>query len=70
MVISPDDISIVKQQISDVWEKIQNREFYKGCGKEDCHWCGFVKTNNLAVALHEVEDEEEVWEMDNHDLQD
>lgn len=58
VVISPADITTVTEQISQTWEKIQNREFYTGCGKEDCHWCNFVKTNNLAVVLHELEEEE------------
>jgi DNA helicase II / ATP-dependent DNA helicase PcrA len=58
IVITPQDITTVTHQISEVWQKIQNRDFYTGCGKEDCHWCNFVKTNNLAVALHEVEEEE------------
>lgn len=60
IVITPADIETVTQQITTTWEKIQNKEFYTGCGKEDCHWCNFVKTNNLAVALHELNDEEEV----------
>jgi len=55
LLITPADITTVTQQITSTWEKIQNREFYIGCGKEDCHWCNFVKTNNLAVALHEEE---------------
>jgi DNA helicase II / ATP-dependent DNA helicase PcrA len=59
IVITPEDITTVTQQIVSVWGKIQNREFYTGCGKPDCHWCNFVKTNNLAVALHELETEEE-----------
>jgi DNA helicase II / ATP-dependent DNA helicase PcrA len=58
VMISPADITTVTQQITSTWEKIQNREFYVGCGKDDCHWCKFVKTNNLSVALHEVEEEE------------
>jgi DNA helicase-2/ATP-dependent DNA helicase PcrA len=57
LVISPDDIATVTEQITTTWQKIQNREFYTGCGKEDCHWCNFVKTNKLAIALHETEDE-------------
>ncbi len=59
IVITPADIETVTQQIVQVWEKIQNREFYIGCGKEDCHWCNFVKTNELAVVLHELEEEPE-----------
>ncbi len=57
VVISPADITTVTQQITTTWEKIQNREFYTGCGKKDCHWCNFVKTNNLAIALHSLEEE-------------
>ncbi|HLZ87235.1 MAG TPA: ATP-dependent DNA helicase [Puia sp.] len=59
IVITPEDITTVTQQIIQTWQKIQNREFYTGCGKPDCHWCNFVKTNNLAIALHEIGEEEE-----------
>jgi DNA helicase-2/ATP-dependent DNA helicase PcrA len=57
--ITPEDIEMVTGQIVTVWEKIQDHDFYTGCGKEDCHWCSFVKTNHLAVALHELVVEEE-----------
>ena len=55
--ISKEDTDLVREQIVSVWEKIQEREFYKGCGKEDCHWCNFVKTNKLEVAETEEEDQ-------------
>jgi DNA helicase-2/ATP-dependent DNA helicase PcrA len=58
LVINPADIETVTQQIMMVWQKIQDREFYIGCGKPDCHWCNFVKTNNLAIELHQLEEEE------------
>lgn len=58
VVITPADITAVTEQITTTWEKIQNREFYIGCGKEDCHWCTFVKTNQLAITLHDIEEEE------------
>jgi DNA helicase-2/ATP-dependent DNA helicase PcrA len=61
IVINPADTETVMQQVSMVWEKIQARDFYTGCGKEDCHWCNFVKNNNLAVMLH---DQEEVAELE------
>ncbi len=57
--IQPEDITTVKQQIKMVWDKIQAHDFYTGCGKPDCHWCEFVKTNNMAVALHEISEEAE-----------
>lgn len=59
VVITPEAIRIVTGQITDSWEKIQDRLFYTGCGKDDCHWCSFVKNNELAVALHELAEEEE-----------
>ncbi len=55
--ISEADITTVSQQVVETWEKIQNKEFYKGCGKADCHWCQFVKSNELAVSLHQMESE-------------
>jgi DNA helicase-2/ATP-dependent DNA helicase PcrA len=57
IIITPADTETVKQQITSTWQKIQARDFYTGCGKEDCHWCNFVKDNQLAVALHDLEEE-------------
>ena len=58
-IYSPQDIETVTQQLTTVWQKIQARDFYTGCGKEDCHWCNFVKDNKLEVALHEISMEAE-----------
>lgn len=41
--INEDDTREIISQIKMVWEKIQARDFYTGCGKEDCHWCDFVR---------------------------
>ena len=59
IVIEPQDIETVKQQLTEVWKKIQARDFYTGCGKEDCHWCNFVKDNKLAVTLHQINEVDE-----------
>jgi DNA helicase II / ATP-dependent DNA helicase PcrA len=59
IIITPEDTTTVNQQIKTVWDKIQARDFYTGCGKPDCHWCNFVKENKLAVALHDVVEEGE-----------
>jgi DNA helicase-2/ATP-dependent DNA helicase PcrA len=56
--VTPMDEALVKEQIQTTMTKIQNHAFYTGCGKEDCHWCSFVKTNKLAVALHDLQEEE------------
>ncbi len=57
--IEPQHIDTVKQQITEVWSKIQARDFYTGCGKEDCTWCKFVKENKLHIALHDIIEEEQ-----------
>jgi DNA helicase-2/ATP-dependent DNA helicase PcrA len=57
IVITEQDMATVTQQVKTVWQKIQDRDFYHGCGKEDCHWCNFVKTNHMEVALHDIEEE-------------
>lgn len=56
--ISNEDIGMVTGQIKEVWQKIQEKDFYTGCGKPDCHWCNFVKTNHMAIALHTLSEEE------------
>jgi DNA helicase-2/ATP-dependent DNA helicase PcrA len=57
--IEPSDITTVRQQLTEVWNKIQARDFYTGCGKEDCTWCNFVKENEIHIALHDIIEEEQ-----------
>ena len=59
IMITAEDMTTVTQQITDTWIRIQNKEFYTGCGKEDCKWCNFVKDNRLQIALHSLVEEEE-----------
>jgi DNA helicase II / ATP-dependent DNA helicase PcrA len=49
LIISPEDVKIVKEQIKTSYSKILNHEFTVGCGKEDCQWCNFVKNNFTPV---------------------
>lgn len=41
--VSDDEVAQVKEQIRDVYGRIQNKEFHIGCGKPDCEWCVFVQ---------------------------
>jgi DNA helicase II / ATP-dependent DNA helicase PcrA len=59
IIIRPEDEAIVKTQITETWAKIQAHDFYTGCGKEDCHWCNFVKNNNLDIRAAHAEEEAE-----------
>jgi DNA helicase-2/ATP-dependent DNA helicase PcrA len=59
-VISPADIEMVTEQITDTYAKIMAHEFSTGCGKKECDWCHFVKTNfkQAEVVLNAVSEEE------------
>jgi DNA helicase-2/ATP-dependent DNA helicase PcrA len=58
-VISPADVETVTEQITDVYSKIMNHEFSTGCGKKECDWCHFVKSNFKQVGgVMEVLEEE------------
>lgn len=39
------DSNFVKKLITDTYQKIQQHEFYEGCGELYCSWCNFVKEN-------------------------
>ncbi|MEN9745111.1 MAG: hypothetical protein RL640_949, partial [Bacteroidota bacterium] len=58
MNIAPDDTKALRDQIQYVWNRIQARDFYTGCGEKDCHWCNFVKTNKLDTSAEEDPSEE------------
>jgi DNA helicase-2/ATP-dependent DNA helicase PcrA len=60
-VISPADIALVTEQITGTYQKIMAHEFSTGCGKKECDWCHFVKTNfkQAEEVLNAVSEEEE-----------
>jgi len=45
LFITASDTEIVTQQITDVYRKIMAHDFNTGCGKKECDWCHFVKSN-------------------------
>lgn len=53
--ITPPDEETVRQQIRNAWERIQDRDFFTGCGKPDCHWCNFVKEHKIVTGWKEEE---------------
>jgi DNA helicase-2/ATP-dependent DNA helicase PcrA len=54
--ILPEHELAVIDQIKDTWHKIQDHDFYTGCGKETCEWCNFTKDNKLYTKLIEEEE--------------
>lgn len=60
IIIRPEDIEIVTRQIKETYARIRNYEFDTGCGKKDCEWCSFVRSNFRELPqLAPPEDEEE-----------
>jgi DNA helicase II / ATP-dependent DNA helicase PcrA len=55
---TPDDISLVKTQIKESYEAIMNHEFYVGCGKEECQYCGFMKNTKQDISVQELQEDE------------
>ncbi|QKJ31431.1 ATP-dependent helicase [Mucilaginibacter mali] len=45
VVISPQDEETVKEQITETYRKIMAHDFATGCGKKECDWCHFVRSN-------------------------
>jgi DNA helicase-2/ATP-dependent DNA helicase PcrA len=56
VLITPDDVKLVRAQIKDSYTKIMNHEFAKGCNEEKCQWCNFVKTNKVNRAPEKIDE--------------
>ncbi len=44
VIILPEHLSLVRNQIKETYQNIKKHNF-NGCGKEDCNWCTFVRSN-------------------------
>lgn len=42
VVVSEKGLSFMKTLVSRVYQQIQQKQFLKGCGDENCRWCAFV----------------------------
>jgi DNA helicase-2/ATP-dependent DNA helicase PcrA len=56
--ITPDDTARVTDQIKTVYQKILAHDFNTGCGKKECEWCHFVRSNFTQVGGILQEEEE------------
>jgi DNA helicase-2/ATP-dependent DNA helicase PcrA len=48
---SNEEIRLVEGLVGEVFEKIQQRQFDTGCGKEDCAWCRMLRDHSLRDVL-------------------
>ncbi len=53
--IQPEDKRLLREIIKETWEKIQNNEFYEGCGEPKCKWCEFQRTQETPDSFRDVE---------------
>src|SRR5690606_16370561 len=42
--VSDEDIDILKEQIKYAEKGIKSKQFRKGCGEAECHWCNFERS--------------------------
>jgi DNA helicase-2/ATP-dependent DNA helicase PcrA len=45
IVVQPEDVLTVTRQLTETHAKIMAHDFATGCGKKDCDWCHFVRSN-------------------------
>ncbi|MDB5111551.1 MAG: pcrA 2, partial [Mucilaginibacter sp.] len=58
IVITPEDTAEVTDQIKMVYQKIMAHDFATGCGKKECDWCHFVRSNfKQADNIMQIEEE-------------
>ncbi len=62
IIITPEDMVIVRAQMQEAYRGIQNLEFQRGCNDSNCQWCAFVK-NNFQLDPSLVPEENEPEEM-------
>lgn len=59
IMITPEDTATVTAQIKTVYRKILDHDFATGCGKKECDWCHFVRSNFKQVGnVMQMEEEE------------
>ena len=56
------DLEFMAGLIRETYARIQQHEFYQGCGDPGCTWCGFIKEQNQLTELSDRTAEE----MDDH----
>jgi len=59
IAITPEDTYTVIGQIKTVYQKILAHDFNTGCGKKECDWCHFVKSNFKQVGGVMQEEEQQ-----------
>ncbi len=48
LVISPEDLRLLDEQIMDTYKNIKEHNFRVGCNEERCDWCQYVKRRSLS----------------------
>ncbi len=52
------DVETVRAQIREVYARVQQHDFFTGCGKETCKWCNFTKEHLTVDSMRSVVREE------------
>jgi DNA helicase-2/ATP-dependent DNA helicase PcrA len=47
---------LIEKWVLEADRKLKNKEFFTGCGEDNCYWCNFSKENGLVKHLPAMED--------------
>ncbi len=53
--LDPIQTAEMKTLLKSTYEKIMNQEFYEGCGRSDCPWCGFLLRHEVVDSFADAE---------------
>ncbi|HKK75445.1 MAG TPA: ATP-dependent DNA helicase [Saprospiraceae bacterium] len=52
------DTTALREMVKDTYARIRDHDFYQGCGEDNCHWCNFVRDQQLGQAIYPTDIEE------------
>lgn len=58
IIFKVEDTQQVRQMLQSAYQAILDHDFYKGCNEPNCHWCNFVKNQQLGRRMEQTELEE------------
>ncbi len=53
VVFGADGVALLRKWIRETHRRIVEHDFFRGCGKPDCQWCGFVRRNQAVDSFRE-----------------
>ncbi len=66
--LGPEDVEQVRAQVKEVYARIMNQDFDRGCNEDNCTWCRFARNYELRLDESSMEENQEELLEDASDL--